>query len=85
MHRLPQIMLVLSGSISGSGTGPATISASIPRSGGFVGGTIDQLVTATGCPASSMAIWATLNGVFLGYIPGTSIVAPNAAVVGKCA
>lgn len=70
----------------GGGTAGATINGSIPRSGGFglvvfSGGTIEQLVAATGCPASSMAVWATLNGVFVGYIPGTPIAAPNAAFI----
>lgn len=68
------------------GSGSGTISGTIPRSGGFGlvvfgGGTIEQLVAATGCPAASMAMWATVNGAFVGYIPGTAIAAPNAAFV----
>jgi len=63
---------------------PGTIiSGSVPTSGGFGlfvfgGGTIAQLVTATGCPAASMAVWATAGGSFIVYVPGTTISVVNA-------
>ena len=79
-------------------------SGTIPATGGFGlvvfgGGTLAQLVTATGCPAATAAIWATVSGSFVVYIPGTTISAVNAgftanfpagtipvgtALVGKC-
>lgn len=66
----------------GPGTG-TIISGSIPAGGGFGlivygGGTLQQLVTATGCPVASMALWATANGSFITYVPGTTITAVNA-------
>ena len=72
------------GSTGGTGgTGPGTISSgSIPAAGGFglivYGGPINALVTATGCPAASSAFWATINGNFVTYVPGTTITAVNA-------
>lgn len=70
-----------SGSTSGSGT---LSSGSIPAAGGFGlvvfgGGTLDQLVSASGCPAATAAFYATVNGAFVTYVPGTSIGAVNAA------
>ncbi len=57
-------------------------SGSIPAAGGFglivASGNITAVVTATGCPAASMALWATVNGNFVTYVPGTTITAVNA-------
>jgi hypothetical protein len=69
------------GTTGGSGT---AISNTIPASGGFGflvfgGGTVAQLVTASGCPVATMALYATAGGDFVTYIPGTTISAVNAA------
>jgi len=57
-------------------------SGSIPAAGGFglivAGGKLSDVVTATGCPVATMALWATVNGNFVTYVPGTSIAAVNA-------
>jgi hypothetical protein len=72
----------------GTGTTPASggaLSGSIPKDGGYGlvvftnGGTIGQLVTATGCPLASMALYAIIDGNFAAYVPGTSIAAVNEA------
>jgi hypothetical protein len=73
---------------TGTGTAPAggsgaIVSGSIPKTGGFGlvvfgGGTVQQLVTATGCPTATMAVWATVAGNFVVYVPGTTIGAVNA-------
>ncbi len=70
------------GGTGGTGSGQIT-SGSIPQGGGFGlivfgGGTIQQLVAATGCPTASMALWATVAGNFVTYVPGTTIGAVNA-------
>ncbi|RLT26912.1 MAG: hypothetical protein DWI48_04960 [Chloroflexi bacterium] len=71
------------GTPSGGATGTIT-SGSIPKAAGtfglavYGGGTIAQLVTATGCPAATMALWVTINGNFATYVPGTTISAVNA-------
>jgi len=70
------------GGTGGTGSGQIT-SGSIPQGGGFGlivfgGGTIQQLVAATGCPTASMALWATVGGNFVTYVPGTTIGAVNA-------
>jgi hypothetical protein len=73
------------GSTGGSTSGSGTISSgSVPAAGGFGlvvfgGGTTDQLVAASGCPAATSAFYATVNGDFVTYVPGTSIAAVNAA------
>jgi hypothetical protein len=58
------------------------ISGSIPPTGGFGiivfgGGTNDQLVAASGCPEETAVFWATSEGVFVPFIPGTDIGAVN--------
>lgn len=69
------------GSTGGTGTGTIS-SGSIPAAGGFglvvYGGPIASLVTASGCPAGTAAFWATVNGNFVTYVPGTTITAVNA-------
>lgn len=56
----------------------------VPPGGGFglivyTGGTVQQLVTATGCPVSTMALWSVSNGTFVIYVPGTTNSTVNAA------
>ena len=63
---------------------PGTITGQVPLSGGFglivfSGGLLPQLVTATGCPTATMALWTIVNGSFVIYVPGTSNGAVNAA------
>jgi hypothetical protein len=58
-------------------------SGSVPSSGGlalivFGGGSGTQLLVASGCPASTAAFWAADGGVFVTYVPGTTIAAVNA-------
>jgi hypothetical protein len=75
-------------SAGGSTTTPTTPAAgtissgSIPAAGGFglvvYGGPVSSLVAASGCPAGTAAFWATVNGNFVTYVPGTSIAAVNA-------
>src|SRR5262249_57082872 len=88
-------------------TSPVTgsaVSNTIPPNGGlgflvFGGGTLAQLVTASGCPMSTMALWATSGGDFITYVPGSTVSAvnagflalwlngqipANAAFIGKC-
>lgn len=65
---------------TGGGTGTLT-SGSVPATGFglivFSGGTVAQLVTASG--AGSGALYFTVAGNFLTYVPGTTIAAVNAA------
>jgi hypothetical protein len=81
------------------------ISGSIPATGGFGlvvfgGGTYDQLVSASRCPAARVTFWAAQGGSFIVYVPSTSVGAVNApfesafpnrtipmstAFVGRCA
>jgi hypothetical protein len=73
------------GGTATSGSGAAALVGSIPKDGGYglvvftSGGTISQLVTATGCPPASMALYAIIDGTFAAYVPGTSIAAVNEA------
>ncbi|MGE0228732.1 MAG: hypothetical protein AB7I38_01140 [Dehalococcoidia bacterium] len=60
------------------------ISGSIPPTGGFGiivfgGGSNDQLVAASGCPHATAAFWATSNGQFVPYVPGSDVAAVNTA------
>lgn len=65
------------------------ISGSIPKSGGFgivavlQQAKIGDVVTATGCPSSSMSLFATVGGSFVTYVPGTTIAAVNAAFLAQ--
>ncbi len=65
------------------------ISGSIPKSGGFgivavlQQAKIGDVVTATGCPAASMSLFATVGGSFVTYVPGTTIAAVNAAFLAQ--
>jgi hypothetical protein len=62
----------------------AKLSGGIPLGGGFGlivltnDDTLEQLVLATGCPKASMALYATADGGFVPYVPGTVIGAVNA-------
>lgn len=76
------LMLALIPSSASAQTG-TIVSGSIPPTGGFGiivfgGGTNDQLVAASGCPASTAVFWATSNGEFITFVPGTSVGAVNA-------
>jgi len=51
----------------------------------FGGGTIGQLVAATGCPSSLLALWITVDGSFVVYIPGTSNTAANSSFMAQYA
>jgi hypothetical protein len=44
----------------------------------YSGGSVDQLVTAAACNQPGLAFWATVNGEFVIYLPGTQIAAVNA-------
>ncbi|RLT26889.1 MAG: hypothetical protein DWI48_05060 [Chloroflexi bacterium] len=65
------------------------ISGSIPKAGGFgivavlQQAKIGDVVTATGCPAASMSLFATVGGSFVTYVPGTTIAAVNAAFLAQ--
>lgn len=65
------------------------ISGSIPKSGGFgivavlQQAKIGDVVSATGCPSSSMSLFATVGGSFVTYVPGTTIAAVNAAFLAQ--
>ncbi len=80
------------------------ISGDIPATGFglfvFGGGTNAQLVTASGCPQTTVTFYATnSSGGFVVYIPGSGVAAVNAAwnalfsdgipelqaLIGKCA
>lgn len=60
-------------------------SGSVPAAGGFGlfvfgGGTTEQLVAASGCPAATSAFWASdASGGFDVYVPGARIASVNAA------
>lgn len=63
------------------------VGGSIPADGGFglvvfTGGTYDQLVAASGCPAPRLSFWVTQGGAFLVYVPTTSVGAVNAPFEG---
>ncbi|RLT27130.1 MAG: hypothetical protein DWI48_04370 [Chloroflexi bacterium] len=45
------------------------------------GGSRAQLVTAANCTAPTLAFWATSNGEFVTYVPGTTISAVNATFI----
>lgn len=59
------------------------VGGAVPSDGGFglvifTGGTYDQLVTASGCPAPRIAFWVTQSGAFVVYVPATNVGAVNA-------
>jgi hypothetical protein len=85
---------VVTPTATGTGTatpgGPGTISGDLPPASGggvalfvFNGGTVAQLVTASGCPAATSSFYVTSGGVFLTYVPGTTITAVNADFLAK--
>lgn len=79
---LVSLTLLLPGGASAQ-TG-TIISGSIPPTGGFGiivfgGGSDEELVAASGCPPATAAFWATSNGHFVPYVPGSSVSAVNAA------
>lgn len=71
---------------AGGTTGPGTAASNtIPRTGGlgfivFNGGTLAQLVTASGCPSATAAFYFTVAGEFISYVPAAPTVV-NAAVM----
>jgi hypothetical protein len=61
---------VIGGTIPSSGFGLIVVNA----------GTIQQVVSRSGCTASTLAFWVTNpQGEFVVYVPGTTIGAVNAA------
>lgn len=66
-------------------TGSGRLTAGeITRGGGiglvvYGGGSSEQLVMASGCPREQVVFWATSGGVFVTFVPGSSIGAVNAA------
>jgi hypothetical protein len=71
-------------------TGPGTITGDKPPASGggiglfvFNGGTNAQLVAASGCNAATASFYVTSGGVFVTYVPGTSITAVNADWMAK--
>ena len=70
--------------VSATETAQALTGGTIPAEGGFGlavfrGGAIDDLVTSTGCPVSTMVLYFTMNGTFVTFIPGSSVGAVNAS------
>ncbi len=62
--------------------GAGFISGSIPEHGGFGlvvfgGGTNADLIEASGCPEETATFWATDDGEFVTFIPGTAVSAVN--------
>ena len=47
--------------------------------------TIAQLAAATGCPSSMLALWTTVDRMFVVYIPGTANTAVNASFMAQYA
>jgi hypothetical protein len=71
-------------------TGPTSgvISGTIPKVGFGIIATlistkIGDVVAASGCPAGSMSLFATVGGSFVTYVPGTTIAAVNAAFLAQ--
>lgn len=85
---------IAGGATSTGGATPTTpvtsglISGSVPRNGGYgiiavnTTAAAQQVAEATGCPIGTMALYATVGGSFLAYVPGTTIGAVNAAFLG---
>ncbi len=68
----------------GTSTTQALTGGTVPRAGGFGlavfrGGPVDELVTSTECPLSTMVLYFTVNGSFVTFIPGSSVGAVNAS------
>ncbi|MEI6136638.1 MAG: hypothetical protein WCQ48_04390, partial [Chloroflexota bacterium] len=65
------------------GTGTGGTSSPGPAGGGlfvFGGGTNAQLLTASGCSASTAVFWTTnASGAWIGYIPSVPVAIVNAA------
>lgn len=87
-HVLPLLAVVVA-LVTALGPGAAEaqtgtiISGSIPPTGGFGiivfgGGSNAQLVAASGCPPTTAVFWATSNGNFVTFVPGSSVGAVNA-------
>lgn len=66
-------------------TAPEFTTGAIPPTGGiglavFSGGSVSNMVTASGCDPATAAFWVTdADGAFVSYVPGTQIGAVNAA------
>jgi len=64
--------------------GTGTITTGTVAKNGFSlivwgGGTRTQLIAASACTAPTLAFWATSNGEFITYVPGTTVAAVNAS------
>jgi hypothetical protein len=94
------LALVPGGAQAQTGT---IISGSIPQTGGFGiivfgGGSNDQLVSASGCPEETAVFWATSNGEFVTFVPGSDVdivndawndlfpsgIPANTGLIGRC-
>lgn len=66
---------------------PGTIAGKVPPQGfGLVvynGGTLEQLVAASGCARATSAFFFTFEGRFVVYVPGAQVAAANAEVLSK--
>jgi hypothetical protein len=89
--RLPRFLvaasvLVAASLLAPAGAGAQTgtiVSGQVPRTGGyglfvFGGGSSEELVSASGCPRETAVFWATSEGEFVGFIPGSAVSAVNA-------
>ena len=68
---------------SDAGAAGRIVSGAVPADGGvglivFGGGSSAQLLAASGCPVSTAAFWASKDGGFVTYVPGTTVAAVNA-------
>ena len=83
---LPSAFTYTSGSSTGgttTGAGSGGASTTVPAGGGlfvFGGGSNQQLLTASGCNASTAVFWTTdSKGAWIGYIPSVPVAVVNAA------
>ena len=71
------------GALERAATGGRVVSGGIPLAGGFGllvfgGGSYDQLLSASGCPAESARFWYTAGGDFVILVPTAAVGAVNA-------
>lgn len=65
--------------------GGLRVTGNLPKAGGYgllvvtAEGSLAQLVAASGCPEATMSLYATVDGGFVTYVPGTAIAVVNAA------
>ena len=67
---------------------PALVGGEIPAAGGFgiaisSGGTGEELLIASGCPAATAAFYFTFDGRFVAYVPGAAVSAVNAEFLAR--